>query len=134
MTIRISRVLLAHMLEQAAASPDREICGLLLGEGDRVSAVLPAANVADDPARRFEIDPAVLLRAHREARRGGEQVLGHYHSHPSGAARPSRCDADLAHGDGTLWLLCTPGGDYALWRAEGRGLHGQFVELALHPD
>lgn len=122
------------MLEQAAASPDREICGLLLGEGSRVSELVPAANVADDPSQRFEIDPMVLLRAHREARRGGGQVLGHYHSHPSGVAEPSRCDAELAHADNALWLLCTPGGDYALWRADGRGLHDQFTQMDLHPE
>jgi len=131
MTIRISRALLSRILKSASDSPDREICGLLLGAGGRVEAVLPAPNVAADPARRFEIDPMVLLRAHKAARGGGQMVLGHYHSHPGGAARPSPCDAGQAHGDGALWLICTPGGDHALWRAAGEGLHGQFVPVSL---
>lgn len=124
------------MMEAAAASPDREVCGLLLGAGGRVEALLPAANVAADPARRFEIDPLVLLRAHKAARRGGQAVLGHYHSHPAGKAEPSPCDAGQAHGDGALWLICTPGGDHGLWRAAGEGLHGQFVPvpLSVEPD
>lgn len=131
MMAHISRALLTRILDEAAASPDREICGLLLGEGMRVRDILPAANVADDPARRFEIDPALLLRAHREARRGGWAILGHYHSHPGGEALPSACDARNAHGDGALWLICTPRGEQAMWMAAGEGLHGQFRPVGL---
>ncbi|MGE4430577.1 MAG: Mov34/MPN/PAD-1 family protein [Sphingobium sp.] len=138
MMARISRALLARILEEAAASPNREICGLLLGEGMQIMDILPAANVADDPARRFEIDPAVLLRAHREARRegagGARAIIGHYHSHPGGEARPSSCDGERAHGDGALWLICTPQGDRALWIAAGEGLHGQFLPVTLQPE
>ncbi|OYW86799.1 MAG: hypothetical protein B7Z20_06590 [Sphingobium sp. 32-64-5] len=134
MMARISRALLARIVDDAAASPDREICGLLLGEGGTVRDILPAANVADDPARRFEIDPAVLLGAHRAARRGGWAVIGHYHSHPGGEARPSPCDARSAHGDGALWLICTPKGERAMWIAAGEGLHGQFLPAGLAWD
>lgn len=131
MTIRISRALLAQIIDAAAASPEREICGLLIGQEGEVRGVLPAANAAADPATRFEIDPALLLRAQREARRRGDRVLGHYHSHPRGGALPSVQDAREAHGDGALWLLCTPAGDHSLWRAAGEGLHGQFVAVEL---
>jgi desampylase len=126
MTIRISRAHLDDILGQAAANPDREICGLLLGDGEGISAILPAANVADNPATRFELDPAVLLSAHRGARRGGAQVVGHYHSHPSGSVDPSPCDADMAAPDGTFWLIVA-GGNWALWRTGTTGLHGRFV-------
>lgn len=134
MTASISRVLLDRILEAARTSPNREICGLLLGRGDRIATILPTANVAADPARRFEIDPAVLIAAHRRARDGEEAVLGHYHSHPGGAVIPSSCDAVMAHADGALWLICDGAGRHGLWRARGGGLHDMFDPVDLDVD
>tara|TARA_R110000782_G_scaffold268047_1_gene364017 strand:- start:23680 stop:24093 length:414 start_codon:yes stop_codon:yes gene_type:complete len=131
MVFRISRALLAQIIYQAAKSSHAEICGLLLGAGDEVREIRPAANVALDPASRFEIDPATLIAAHRAARNGGMAVLGHYHSHPNGVIEPSPCDADMALPDGALWLICAPDGRYALWRAGDTGLHGRFTRCAL---
>ena len=73
----------------------------------RIEAAQACANVAANPARTFEIDPAALFAAHPAARRGGPQVIGHYHSHPSGQAVPSARDAAQAMGDGALWLILT---------------------------
>lgn len=110
-----------------------ETCGLLLGRDGAIDAILPAANVAADPARHFELDPAVLLRAHRAARLGGAPLLGHYHSHPSGVARPSATDAACATPDGSLWLIVA-GSTARLWRAdggEGGGVVFRELELVL---
>lgn len=130
MDVRISRSLLNRILHHAGAEPGREVCGLLLGTGGQVLDIMPAANVADDPAQRFEIDPAVLLGAMKAARTGGPQVIGHYHSHPSGTAQPSACDADLAAADGAYWMLVA-GGEAALWQAGEDGLHGRFQPMTL---
>lgn len=131
MVVHISRDVLKQILAQAAAVPDAEVCGLLLGMGERIIEARVADNVADDPARRFELDPAVLIAAHRTARAGGAQILGHYHSHPGGSTEPSACDAAMAHVDGSLWLICAPDGGHALWRAGTAGLHGRFTRCAL---
>lgn len=131
MVVNISRDVLEQIVAQAAAAPDAEICGLLLGRDGSISEARPADNVADDPACRFELDPAVLLAAHRAARAGGAQILGHYHSHPGGDTQPSVCDAAMARADGALWLICAPGGDHRLWRAGERGLHGRFAPVDL---
>ena len=133
MATRISRAVLEDILARARDNPDGEICGLLLGRGDRITGQIPAANVAENPARRFEIDPAVLLTAHRAARLGGPGVLGHYHSHPSADLAPSLCDAQAAHADGALWLIVS-GGSHALWRAGSDGLHGCFSPVALEQE
>jgi desampylase len=125
MVVRISRSALAQMMDWAERSPAAEVCGLLLGAPDRISTAVPALNVADDPARRFEIDPAVLIAAHRGARAGGPAVIGSWHSHPSGSAEPSACDAALAAADGSLWLILAPP-HWAIWRAGTKGLHGRF--------
>lgn len=105
MSVTISSELLRRMLAQAVQSPEAEVCGLLLGAGDRIEAAEACANVATDPARAFEIDPMALFAAHRRARAGGAAVIGHYHSHPSGLPMPSPRDAAQAMGDGAVWVI-----------------------------
>ncbi|MEG8223392.1 M67 family metallopeptidase [Sphingomonas sp. HH69] len=130
MSVTISSLLRDRIVALAAAD-DGEICGLLLGQAGRIEAIAPAANVAADPARHFELDPAVLIAAHRAARSGGPGVVGHYHSHPSGVAVPSATDAACAMPDGTLWLIVA-GEDVRLWRAQpGQGGAVAFVEALL---
>ncbi len=130
MTPRLSSKTLIDLFAAANASPDAEICGLLLADGGEVVA-RAAANIADDPTRFFEIDPAALIAAHRAARGGGPAILGHYHSHPSGDPDPSPRDAGDAAPDGSLWLILTR--DRArLWRAVPHGsLHGRFDAVAF---
>ncbi|WP_345940678.1 M67 family metallopeptidase [Sphingomonas sp. So64.6b] len=115
-----------RLLNEARASPDAEICGLLFGSPERIDTAEPAANVAPDPARFFEIDPAALFTAHRAARAGGAQVIGHYHSHPSGTPTPSVHDADAAMGDGAYWLILT-GDEARLFRSVASGAFEQVV-------
>ncbi|WP_420144915.1 Mov34/MPN/PAD-1 family protein [Sphingobium sp.] len=114
MRVEISRTLLEQIVALAAADAN-EVCGLLLGTSDRIEAIMPAANIATDPARHFELDPAILIAAHRAARTGGPAIIGHYHSHPSGVAAPSITDAACATSDGSLWLIVA-GHDATLWR------------------
>ena len=130
MTLEISIADRAAILGHAAETRD-EVCGLLLGAPGRVLRVVRCANVAADPARRFEIDPARLLAAHRDARGGGLRVIGHYHSHPSGDPMPSPRDAADAATDGSIWILVA-GGVLSAWRAVAAGeLHGRFDPVAL---
>ena len=128
MGVHISRSLLDPILAEAAASPD-EICGLLLGTADEIREARAAVNVHPDPARFFEVDPAILFAAIRAARDGGPAVVGHYHSHPSGRAEPSPRDAAAAPGDGALWLIVA-GGKARLWRNVADGAF-EPVPLAL---
>jgi len=127
----ISRALLDRILACAAVDPHREVCGLLLGSGARILDVRETRNVATDPTSRFEIDPGVLFSAHRAARMGGHQVLGHYHSHPQGPVSPSPCDAEMASEERLFWLICDAQGRHALWRSGSVGLHGRFAEDSL---
>lgn len=108
-----------------------EVCGLLLGEGGRITVVEQCANVSSAPATRFELDPAALIAALRAARSGGHQVIGHYHSHPTGDPRPSPTDAADAAPDGAIWII-VGAGEVAAWRAVERGaLHGRFDPVEL---
>ncbi len=126
MDVAISSELLARILAEAAATPDVEVCGLLLGWDGRVEEARACRNVAADPSQTFEIDPTALIAAHRAARDGGPAILGCYHSHPSGLAVPSRRDAGDAAANGWLWAIVA-GPDVQVWRAVADGaLWGRF--------
>lgn len=103
------------MRAAVAAAHPREACGILLGEGHRISAARAAANVHPAPETRFEIDPQALIDAHRAARAGGPQVIGYYHSHPQGAPEPSATDRAMAAGDGRVWAIIADR-DVRFWR------------------
>lgn len=123
--VRIAKKVLDAIAAETIGSADREVCGLLFGGPDRVNACLPARNVAPDPFRAFEIDPAALLRAHREQRRGGPAIVGCFHSHPGGSSEPSARDAADAEPNGWLWLIV--GREPRLWRAVPTGsVRGRF--------
>lgn len=126
MILEISRAVLDAIRAHAAADPGREACGLLLGAAGRIEAMEAAANVADDPARHFEIDPAALFRAIRAERAGGPKLVGYYHSHPGGRAEPSAVDRAMAAGDGKIWVILADE-KIAAWRATERGF--EPVEL-----
>ncbi len=120
MALDISSELLDHIRAHAAATPAIEVCGLLLGRGEGIMYAERCANVARDPACRFEIDPAALIAAHRRARAGGFSVIGHYHSHPGGEPVPSPRDAEAAAADDSIWLI-VGGGVVRAWRAVAAG-------------
>ena len=88
---------LKAIADDAEAAYPREACGLLVGRfgvGDHrlVARVERAQNVAAEPKKTFEIDPGLRLGLERELRGQPLAVIGHYHSHPDGPARPSARD------------------------------------------
>jgi proteasome lid subunit RPN8/RPN11 len=110
-------------------SPEFEICGLLFGEESNIARAVPTANVAENPADSFEIDPVALFAAIRAEREGGDRIVGHYHSHPTGAARPSARDSAMALDTGRLWMVVAAG-EMGVWRTLSPG-RLEPVELAL---
>ncbi|MFM5908797.1 MAG: Mov34/MPN/PAD-1 family protein [Novosphingobium sp.] len=111
---------IATVLYFAARAHPQEACGLLLGQGDAIERAVPCANVAADPLRHFEIDPAALIAAHRAERTGGDRLIGYWHSHPEGHPLPSAADCQHASGDGRVWAIAA-GGQVTFWRD---GPHG----------
>ena len=129
MDIEVTREVIDALRAEERAVHPHECCGILLGQGNRIETLKPAANVHPEPERHFEIDPQALIDAHRAARSGGSQVIGYYHSHPTGAAEPSQTDRAMAAGDGRVWAIVAPEdaqADVRFWR----NAEGGFVELA----
>jgi proteasome lid subunit RPN8/RPN11 len=112
--------LLDALKHEAAAAHPLECCGILLGEGDRIIGLLPAANVHPRPESHFEIDPQALVDAHRAARQGGPKVAGYYHSHPNGRAEPSTTDRAQSARDGSVWAIVAAG-EVTFWRDAREG-------------
>ena len=84
-----------------------ECCGVLLGQIDgevrTVTSTAPCQNTrTDSPQNRYHIDPRELVRAQREARERGLDIVGFYHSHPDHPARWSPTDLEEAH-----WIGCS---------------------------
>ena len=123
----MTRAVLARLLEEAAHQAPDEACGLLLGHGGIDEARL-CANVHATPASHFAIDPQALIDAHRAARCGGLQVLGYYHSHPSGRAEPSATDKAMAAGDGRIWAIVAQG-QVTFWRDGAQGFEALSYRL-----
>lgn len=100
----------------SAAYPD-EGCGVLLGRfaGQRIEVVdaTSGTNLNTERSRdRYLLDPADIVRADREARDRGLDVVGFWHSHPDHPARPSQFDTDHAWVD-YVYLIVTTTADGA---------------------
>jgi proteasome lid subunit RPN8/RPN11 len=117
--------ILAHAREEAP----RECCGLLIGGDGTVERAVRARNLDEAPTRRYLIDPADHFRAIRAARAQRKDVIGAYHSHPSGPAVPSPTDlAEANNGSDFVYVIVWPGhGDVCAYRYEPDG----FVSCPL---
>ncbi len=128
MTLEVAREALEGMVAEAAQAAPDEACGLLLGQDGRVAEIRAAANVAMDKQKHFEVDPQVLIDAHRAERGGGPQLLGYFHSHPQGPPEPSATDREMASGDGKIWAIVAQG-MVRFWRDDKGGF--EPVSFAL---
>lgn len=91
-----------------------ECCGILLGHthvapnpnglpANEVIEAIRAGNTRTDSAHnRYNIAPQELVRAQRQAREKGLDIVGFYHSHPDHPAQWSPTDYAEAH-----WLGCS---------------------------
>jgi proteasome lid subunit RPN8/RPN11 len=115
----MSRLLLSRSIYDAIRAHGEqtyphECCGALLGRyspadtarnepaGWLVESAVPAGNTRTDSAHnRYNIAPQELIRAQREARQQGLDIVGFYHSHPDHPAQYSPTDFAEAH-----WFNC----------------------------
>lgn len=91
--------LLAHARECAPA----EACGLLVGAGRFVSFAVATPNRARRQTE-YLVDPRTHIDLRRLLRKSAprQSIIGVYHSHPFGPARPS--PADLARAEYPDWV------------------------------
>jgi proteasome lid subunit RPN8/RPN11 len=106
--VELPPALAAAIKAAAQEALPHECCGLLEGTRDgavfRITALHPARNLSGE-SERFLIDPADHIMAQKQARAGGREIIGCYHSHPHGAAQPSAADLAGAQENDFLWLI-----------------------------
>jgi proteasome lid subunit RPN8/RPN11 len=120
----------------AAEYPD-EGCGVLIGRftGPRAEVVDASSGTNTNIERsrdRYLLDPADIVRADRDARARGLDIVGFWHSHPDHPARPSQFDTDHAWLDYVYVIVNTTAqgaGDLNGFMLAAEG--GPFEQLAL---
>jgi len=136
-SVRLHPDALAAVLAHCRAAPAAEACGALLGtiEGPAVRAAVGVANGAPDPARSYAISAARVRELDQRAAETGLTVVGFYHSHPAGPARPSAADLEAAW-PGYIYLIVGEAGrgtDTArVWRLAER--RDRFEEVAIRME
>ena len=101
------------------------MCGILAGQGQRITRVLPVRNTAEsigaeqgvfrdratgEPsagrrAVHYYMDPRDQLRAYNDIDAAGLDLIGYYHSHTHTEARPSPTDIRLATDLSAIYVL-----------------------------
>ena len=99
------------MLAHARRDPSVECCGLLAGRNGSITRIFPAANEAGSPATSYEIAPKEIFERMREMRADGIEMLGIYHSHPTGKNEPSPHDISQAYYSEAVYFIISPRGD-----------------------
>jgi proteasome lid subunit RPN8/RPN11 len=106
-----------------------EACGLLVGCGKMVERVILVINSLHSPVR-FSMDPAGMLKAFLEMDASGQDLVGIFHSHPIGEAKPSETDIAETFYPEAVSLICARQANGWSLRAF-RIREGQFNEVPL---
>ena len=110
MALRIPQTLLEQLRQHGEETYPHECCGIMVGvfteDGIRVQSLMRCGNTRTDSAHnRYQISPADLFRAQREAGAQGQEIVGFYHSHPDHPARWSSTDLAEAHWTGCAYVI-----------------------------
>ena len=81
-----------------------EVCGILGGTGESVSAMYRMTNT-DASNEHFMMDPKEQFAVVKDLRAKGLAMLAIYHSHPETPARPSEEDIHLALTPGVSYVI-----------------------------
>lgn len=106
----LPRALYDELLAEAWRALPNESCGLLAGRGRAVARVFRATNALASPTA-YEIRPRELFALFRRLRAEGLDLVGIYHSHPTGDNFPSARDLERAYYPETAYVIISPRAD-----------------------
>jgi proteasome lid subunit RPN8/RPN11 len=113
-TLRQLEEIFAYARQAAPA----ECCGLIGGDGERLTGLYPMRNVAANAHIAYEAAPEDLFAAQRQMRERGEQLLAIYHSHPRATEpQPSETDVRLAFYPQAIYFIIGLAGEQPVMRA-----------------
>jgi proteasome lid subunit RPN8/RPN11 len=102
--IRIPQAIHDDLIAHAQEGFPLEVCGILGGTGESVSAMYRMTNT-DASNEHFMMDPREQFAVVKELRAKGLAMLAIYHSHPETPARPSEEDIKLALTPGVSHII-----------------------------
>lgn len=125
--------IVAHAMEGAP----EEVCGVLGGSyGDQestVTTVRRTANVSRTPVREYHMDPEEQLEQLDAIEDEGLDVVGFYHSHPTGPPAPSRTDEARATWPGYSYVIVVLEGEPFVgswrWNDDAERFAAEIVQL-----
>ncbi|MDR3578251.1 MAG: M67 family metallopeptidase [Anaerolineaceae bacterium] len=107
-----------------------EACGLIGGKKTQADLILPVENEAHSPVR-FRMKPEQQLAAFLTFEQNGLDLIGIYHSHPTGPDFPSETDLSEFAYPGTAYLIWSF--TNTEWKLHGYQLDGgRFIEIPVN--
>ena len=95
-TIRLQPTIMEKMKLHVASTAPEEACGILGGSTWQATTVIPIENVFHSPVQ-YRMDPKAQWDAFQSLEMKGLELIGIYHSHPSGPEEPSLTDVEQAY-------------------------------------
>jgi proteasome lid subunit RPN8/RPN11 len=108
-TLVVARVHWEAMVAHVRAHAPEEGCGMLGGPPGRVEACYGVENILHSPVA-YEMEPRAQVEAMIAIEARGWDIVGIFHSHPSGPARPSRTDVAQAYYPDAVYVILAPDG------------------------
>jgi proteasome lid subunit RPN8/RPN11 len=110
MTLQLPQQLYDALRAHGEETYPHECCGIMMGrvtdDAIQVTALIRAGNTRTDSAHnRYNIAPQELIKAQREGRKAGLDIVGFYHSHPDHPAQWSTTDFAEAHWFGCAYVI-----------------------------
>jgi len=127
-SLSLTKEQLQQMIAHVDSHAPLEACGLLAGIDSKVETVLEVTNQAQS-AVRFVMDPIEQLNAFEWIESNGQELIGIFHSHPTGPETVSPTDiADAAYAVVHIILARVDNN----WRARGFWIKdGKYDEVTL---
>ena len=133
--LALTREIYDKIIYQGYNGQDKEICGVLAGTYGHtqsvVSDIQQIENVAETPQTQYAMDPEAQLEATQSLEADGHEVIGFYHTHPTGPPRPSETDAARATWPGYSYAICAFDGYPFIgsWRWTEEGFQHESLRL-----
>jgi proteasome lid subunit RPN8/RPN11 len=108
-----------------------EVCGALVVDDDKHCELWFFTNLSNRP-RRFDFLASNLRAAKSQARANGKRVIGVFHSHPVGYAKPSKSDLHVVPVGGYQLIYDVCAREVALWRIAKVGHRRVAHRVVLH--
>jgi proteasome lid subunit RPN8/RPN11 len=110
MSLNLSQQLYDELRAHGEETYPHECCGIMMGKATddeiHVEGLIRAGNTRTDSAHnRYNIAPQELIKAQREGRKAGLDIVGFYHSHPDHPAQWSQTDFAEAHWFGCAYVI-----------------------------